>query len=45
MNPEAPHLWGTGDSDIQQYIPHCHSVHKVSTLAELAAAVDRLFGA
>ncbi|MBI3089036.1 MAG: VWA domain-containing protein [Candidatus Tectomicrobia bacterium] len=45
MNPEAPHLWGTGDSDIQQYIPHCYSVHKVSTLAELAAAVDRLFGA
>ena len=43
MNPEPRPLWGTGDSDMPAYAPLCDHVHQVSTLAELAAAVDRLF--
>jgi uncharacterized protein with von Willebrand factor type A (vWA) domain len=43
MNPEPKPLWGTGDSDIWDYVPHCDHVHQVSNLAELTAAVDRLF--
>ncbi|MFQ5693972.1 MAG: VWA domain-containing protein, partial [Nitrospinota bacterium] len=43
MNPERRPLWGTGDSDIWAYVPLCDHVHQVSNLAELAAAVDRLF--
>jgi uncharacterized protein with von Willebrand factor type A (vWA) domain len=42
INPEAPVLWGTGDSDMLKYAPYCDSVLQVSTLAELTAAVDRL---
>ncbi|MFQ5691578.1 MAG: VWA domain-containing protein, partial [Nitrospinota bacterium] len=43
MNPEERPLWGTGDSDIRDYAPHCDLLHQVSNLAELSAAVDRLF--
>lgn len=42
LNPEAPALWGTGDSDMAKYAPLCHAVFQVSNLAELSAAVDRL---
>jgi uncharacterized protein len=42
FNPEAQPLWGTGDSDMPKYLPLCDSVHVVSTLAQLTAAVDRL---
>jgi uncharacterized protein with von Willebrand factor type A (vWA) domain len=42
LNPEAPTQWGTGDSDMLQYAPYCDTVLRVTTLAELAAAVDRL---
>jgi uncharacterized protein len=43
FNPEHPLQWRSGDSDMLQYAPLCDSVHQVSNLAELAAAVDRLF--
>lgn len=43
FNPEPDHLWGTGDSDMLQYVPVCDKVHQVSSLAELTDAVDRLF--
>ncbi len=43
MNPEPRPLWGTGDSDMPTYAPLCDHVDQVSTLAELGAAVDRLF--
>lgn len=43
FNPEHPAQWRTGDSDMLQYAPLCHAVHRVSNLAELAEAVDRLF--
>ncbi len=42
LNPEAPMLWGTGDSDMLQYAPLCDVILQVNTLAELAAAVDKL---
>jgi uncharacterized protein with von Willebrand factor type A (vWA) domain len=44
LNPENPRLWGTGDSDMWQYHPHCDTVHEVGNLAQLAEAIDRLFG-
>ena len=43
LNPESPRLWGTGDSDMPQYMPHCDASHEVGTLAQLAEAIDRLF--
>ncbi len=42
LNPEAPFLWGTGDSDMLEYAPHCHHVFQVQTMAELTTAVDDL---
>lgn len=42
FNPEYPGQWGTGDSDMFDYVPICDSVHVVRNLAQLAAAVDRL---
>jgi uncharacterized protein len=43
FNPEHPMQWRHGDSDMLQYAPLCHAVQRVSNLAELADAVDRLF--
>ena len=43
FNPEQPLQWRTGDSDMLQYAPLCDAVHRVSNLAELAEAIDRLF--
>jgi hypothetical protein len=42
INPEAPALWGTGDSDMLKYAPDCDVILKAGTLAELTTAVDRL---
>ncbi len=43
FNPEHPHVWGTGDSDMPAYAPLCDAVHHVENLAQLAEAIDRLF--
>ncbi|MBC6937491.1 MAG: VWA domain-containing protein [Chloroflexi bacterium] len=40
--PEPPALWGTGDSDMHRYAPLANGVFKVSTLRELASAVDQI---
>lgn len=45
LNPEHPRQWGTGDSDMLAYLPYAHAVHRVSNLAELTAAVDKLLTA
>jgi uncharacterized protein with von Willebrand factor type A (vWA) domain len=45
LNPEHPRQWGTGDSDMLAYLPYATAVHRVSNLAELTAAVDRLLTA
>jgi uncharacterized protein len=44
MTPEAPSLWGTGDSDMLKYAPSCDHIFQVSTLAELTAAIDKMLG-
>ncbi len=44
LNPEPPHLWASGDSDMHKYAPLCDQVFKVATLAELSYAVDQLMG-
>jgi uncharacterized protein with von Willebrand factor type A (vWA) domain len=43
FNPEYRAVWGTGDSDMPAYAPLCDAVHTVTTLAQLADAVDHLF--
>ncbi|MBE7554392.1 MAG: VWA domain-containing protein [Anaerolineales bacterium] len=42
LNPEHPRQWGTGDSDMLAYLPYATAIHRVSNLAELAEAVDKL---
>ncbi|HLF90541.1 MAG TPA: VWA domain-containing protein [Anaerolineales bacterium] len=42
LNPEHPYQWGSGDSDMLDYHPLCDKVLRVSTLAELSAAIDSL---
>lgn len=42
LNPEHPYQWGSGDSDMLEYHPLCDTVLRVSTLAELSAAIDSL---
>jgi uncharacterized protein with von Willebrand factor type A (vWA) domain len=42
LNPEAPQLWGTGDSDALDYLPLCDAAYEVGNLAQLTEAVDRL---
>jgi uncharacterized protein len=44
FNPESPRQWGTGDSDMPQYVPLCNVVHQVGNLRQLVDAVDSLFG-
>jgi uncharacterized protein with von Willebrand factor type A (vWA) domain len=44
LNPEAPVLWGTGDSDMLKYASACDLIFQVGNLAELTAAVDKLLG-
>jgi uncharacterized protein with von Willebrand factor type A (vWA) domain len=43
FNPENPRTWGTGDSDMPKYVPLCDTVHQVSNMRQLAAAVESLF--
>ena len=42
LNPEHPNEWGHGDSDMLKYVPLSTAVHRVSTLAELTSAIDKL---
>ncbi len=42
FNPESQSQWGTGDSDMHLYAQYADGVYKVSTLRELAAAVDHI---
>jgi hypothetical protein len=42
INPEAPALWGTGDSDMLKYASNCDVILHASTLSELIDAVDKL---
>ncbi len=42
LNPEAPALWGTGDSDMLKYASACDTVLQAGTLTELVSAFDKL---
>ena len=42
INPEAPMMWGSGDSDMLQYAPLCDHVVVAATLGELTQAVDQM---
>jgi uncharacterized protein with von Willebrand factor type A (vWA) domain len=42
LNPEPRYLWGSDDSDMEQYASAVNAVHHVGNLRELAAAVDSL---
>lgn len=45
LNPEPWTLWGTGDSDMLRYMPHCHRVTSCNTLTQLENVVDDLLRA
>lgn len=42
MNPEYPAQWGTGDSDMLNYVPLCSDVFQVRNLSQLTDAIDRI---
>lgn len=42
FNPESPHMWGEGDSDMHLYAQCADGVFRVSNLRELADAVDHI---
>lgn len=42
LTPEPPHLWGTGDSDLKEYLPYCDTILQVGTLNELTEAIDEM---
>lgn len=42
LNPEPPMLWGSGDSDMLEYAPHCDNVVIAATLGELTDAIDNM---
>ncbi len=42
LNPEREYQWGTGDSDMFQYLPHCDDAFVVSNLKQLGYAIDNL---
>ena len=42
LNPEAEHLWGTGDSEIKTYLHHCHEVRPCRNLNQLIAFIEEL---
>lgn len=43
FTPEGQQLWGSGDSDLDQYAPICDEVYLVRNLSQLSNAIDRLF--
>ena len=45
FNPEHPRQWGSGDSDMIDYLPLANAVHRVSNMAELTQAIDKLLTA
>ena len=42
LNPEYRAAWGTGDSDMFRYAPHCQLVRICSTLRDLERVVSDL---
>ena len=42
LNPEPKSLWGTGDSEMNRYVPYCHKAKSCSSLVDLEKVVDDL---
>jgi uncharacterized protein with von Willebrand factor type A (vWA) domain len=42
LNPESEPFWGTGDSEMKRYLPHCDLVRKCNTLNHLERLVEVL---
>ncbi len=42
LNPEGRSLWGTGDSEMLRYAPHCSVVSQMSTLKNLEKSIDEI---
>jgi uncharacterized protein with von Willebrand factor type A (vWA) domain len=42
LNPEARTLWGTGDSDMLRYAPHCRVTAVCNTLQHLERVIGKL---
>lgn len=42
LNPESRDHWRVGDSDMLRYAPHCTSIERVSTLADLKRITQTL---
>lgn len=42
LTPEGPALWGTGDSELLRYRPHCTTMAHVQSLKDLERALDRV---
>ena len=40
LNPEHPASWGTGDSDMLRYAPHCRVVAQCATLQQLERVIS-----
>ena len=40
LSPEARGLWGSGDSEMLRYRPHCSVVSNLSTLKDVERAID-----
>ncbi|HON58462.1 MAG TPA: VWA domain-containing protein [Smithella sp.] len=42
LNPEQENLWGTGDSEIRSYMPHCHEVRPCRNVNQLFTFIEEL---
>ncbi|HNZ64717.1 MAG TPA: VWA domain-containing protein [Smithella sp.] len=42
LNPEQENLWGSGDSEIKSYIPHCHEVRQCRNVNQLFSFIEEL---
>ncbi|MEO0818514.1 MAG: VWA domain-containing protein, partial [Pseudomonadota bacterium] len=42
LSPEPETMWGTGDSELLRYKPHCYAMGRVSTLNDLERTLDRV---
>jgi uncharacterized protein with von Willebrand factor type A (vWA) domain len=42
LNPEPPNFYGTGDSEMKRYLPHCSAVRRCSSVRHLERLADFL---
>jgi hypothetical protein len=42
LNPEQENLWGSGDSEIRSYTPHCHEVRQCRNVNQLFTFIEEL---